>query len=108
LDVSNNNCFDSNEDETISYLRWGIGLNAALTWAPSDKIELTWKGLHSKPLSEFSPPGITRWNTGLICHYYPLNDSDALRLHAYVNYDSVLKNLAFSVGLRYNFLINLW
>ena len=110
LDLSNNNCFASNEDETVSYLRSGVGINAALTWAPSDKIELTWRGLHSRPLQEFTPPGETRWNTGLICHYYPLKDSDALRIHAYANYDNIGgdSNLTFSLGIRYNFLINLW
>jgi len=105
LDVSNN--YEVNAESLK--VREGLGLNAAVTWAPSDKLELGWRGLHARTF-KMIPFDLTRWNTGLICHYYPLKDSDALRLHAYVNYDNNFgdQNLTFSVGIRYNFLINLW
>lgn len=105
LDVSNN-C-EVNEDSLK--IREGLGLNAAVTWAPSEKFELSWRGLHARTF-KMIPSDLTRWNTGLLCHYYPLKDSDALRLHAYINYDNYCgdANLTFSVGIRYNFLINLW
>ena len=40
--------------------------------------------------------------------YYPLDDSDALRLHAYVAYNSVLRTATLSIGARYNLLFNLF
>ena len=48
------------------------------------------------------------WNLGAICEYYPLRNSRALRLHAFVEYDQLLETFSFSVGARYNLTFKLW
>ena len=48
------------------------------------------------------------WNAGAIAEFFPLSDSDALRLHAYVAYDAGVEAFFFKVGLRYNLTFNLW
>ena len=48
------------------------------------------------------------WNAGAIAEFFPIRDSDALRLHAYAAYDSQLEGFSFKIGARYNLTFNLW
>lgn len=48
------------------------------------------------------------WNVGAVAEFYPLTDSDALRLHAYAAYNSLLTTTSLSIGARYNFSFKVW
>ena len=48
------------------------------------------------------------WNAGAIAEFFPLKDSDALRVHAYVAYDSLYNAFLLKVGARYNLTFKLW
>ncbi|MCQ2182512.1 MAG: hypothetical protein MJY89_03790 [Bacteroidales bacterium] len=64
----------------------------------SDSLELGAKALFSNEDKQF----------GATANWYPIKDSDALRLHAALAYSSALENLSFNVGIRYNLGIHLW
>ena len=42
------------------------------------------------------------YNGGLACHFYPLRNSQAIRLHANVGYDSAMAQMLASVGIKVN------
>ena len=48
------------------------------------------------------------WNLGAVAEFFPLRDSDELRLHAFVEYDSLIDGFTFSVGARYRLNFRLW
>lgn len=47
-------------------------------------------------------------NIGAMLDYYPLNDSDALRVTATAGYCPLCQEAFLSIGARYNFTIKLW
>ena len=43
-----------------------------------------------------------------IAQYYPLKDSQDLRLHAAAGYDSLLDSFSLMIGAKYEFSFRLW
>ena len=48
------------------------------------------------------------WNVGGLAEFYPLTDSQDLRLHAMIYYLSEIKSVSFSIGAVYNLTFKLW
>lgn len=97
LDLSN--AYGSDEDFSSSALHGGT---AALTvkYAPSDRFNASLRG--SCVLSGDKETVPDHWTVGGIAEFYPLKESDDLRLHALLSYNSLLSQVTFSVGARYN------
>lgn len=102
VDWSNNSGFS---EESWTLLA-GHTFQGKLTYAPSDKFDISLRGFVTTAPESSSCPD--RWNAGSVFQYYPLHDSDDLRLHAYLAYDSLLGDLAFSIGARYNIRLKVW
>jgi len=64
----------------------------------SDKFELTAKAVFCSEFNMF----------GAMLNWYPLEGSDALRVHGAISYMTEAKILALSIGIRYNLGIHLW
>lgn len=47
-------------------------------------------------------------NFGMLANWYPLNDSDALRVHASLDYSTEVNQLSLCLGIRYNLCFHLW
>ena len=43
-----------------------------------------------------------------IAQFYPLNDSQDLRLHTSMGYDTLLNSFSLMVGAKYEFSLKLW
>jgi hypothetical protein len=85
----------------------------SLEFDPSEKLNLIVKAGYEKCFyinnlasQLFSVDG--RFFTGLAAHYFPLRDSDALRLHAVVAYDNGYNGLSINVGVLYNIAIRIY
>lgn len=72
----------------------------------SDKCNVQLRGTYVAAGKESMLPSY--WNAGSIFEFYPINDSDALRLHASVAYNSLDSSVAFSLGARYNLYFKVW
>ncbi len=97
LDLSN--AYGSGEGFRSSALSGGTAA-MTLRFSPSEKFCASLRG--SYVLSgdeEFTPD---HWTAGGIAEFCPLRDSDALRLHAFLAYDSLLSQVTFSLGARYS------
>lgn len=94
---------------------------ASLEYDPSDKLNLIFKAGYEdcfsvngfpklpgapKSLPLFCSP--ERFFGGVAAHYFPLADSDALRLHAVVAYDNGFPGLSINVGALYNIAIRIY
>ena len=69
-------------------------------YSPSERCELGFKGNYyqSSRVSE----NVSGFNGGFSFHYYPLRESQAIRLHAVVGYDTLASMLNASVGIKVN------
>jgi hypothetical protein len=78
----------------------GHTIRLATTWAPSEKFDIGLKGNYyiSKSVADTE----SWFNGGLACHFYPLRNSQAIRLHADVGYDSGMSQMLASVGIKVN------
>ena len=86
----------------------GSTFHGRVDYAPSERWNLALQGNYiyrPEDVKEWIP---SWWNAGAIAEFFPLRDSDALRLHAYVAYDSLLEAFSFNVGARYDLTFNLW
>ena len=70
--------------------RWNFSLRGNYVVTPNDSLLENW------------------WNAGAIAEFFPLRDSDALRLHAFVEYDNLLDAFSLNVGARYRLSFKLW
>ena len=102
--------FDCNNsygfDEDSWRLIGGQTFQGRLTYAPEDEFDIALRGWYSTAGRDSLLENC--WTAGAVFQYYPLDDSDALRLHAYVAYNSVLRTATLSIGARYNLLFNLF
>ena len=70
--------------------RWDFGLRGNYVITPRDIMESNW------------------WNLGGVVQFYPLFDSQDLRLHAFAAYDSLLGGFQLCAGILYNLSFKLW
>ena len=99
----NNSC---GFDEDSWRLASGSTVQAKLSYVLSDKFDLALRGWYAFA-PEGSPVG-SDWTAGAVFQYYPLEDSDDLRLHAYLAYNSLLSQATLSIGARYNLRFKLF
>ncbi len=77
----------------ISYAfsdRWDLSLRGNYIFMPKDALQANW------------------WNLGTVAEFYPLNDSHDLRLHAFIDYNSLAGAFECCVGAVYNLTFKLW
>ena len=84
----------------------GCTFHGGLDYAPSDRWNFSLRGNYV--LTEKEGPVANWWNAGAIAHFYPIRDSQALRLHAFSAYDSLLGGFQLCAGILYNLTFNLW
>lgn len=99
----NNSC---GFDEDTWRLSRGNTVQANLSYAPSERFDLGLRGWYA--LTGNNSLLDDSWAAGAIFQYYPLRESDALRLHAYVAYNSILETATLSIGARYNLTFNIF
>lgn len=75
-------------------------------YSPSDKWNFQLRGSYVGACTKTTLPSY--WGTGAIAEFFPFEDSDALRIHAYVAYNSLDSTASLSVGARYNISLKLW
>lgn len=98
LNINFSDSFSMGLDGYFSNTYGGAALNA--TVSPSDKIALFAKAGFDKGDNELMLEG-NRFYTGAGAYWYPLHDSQDLRVHALASYDGFEQMLGFSVGLTY-------
>ena len=99
------NCAGFKGDATRKIL--GHNIHAKVNYAPSERWNFALQGNFCKNNEEFFEVD-PWWNAGAIAEFFPLKDSDALRLHAYVAYDNLTNGCLLKVGARYNLTFKLW
>lgn len=84
----------------------GNTFHARLDYAPSDRWDISLRGNYV--LTDKAYFDSDWWNLGTVFQFYPLRDSQDLRLHAVAEYDTLMDGLEFSVGILYNLRLKLW
>ena len=93
-----------NEDYTG--LLDGSIFHGRIGYAPSERWDIGLRG-NFTATGKSSETG-NWWNLGTVFQFYPLADSQDLRLHAIAGYDSLLEDITFSFGVLYNLRLKLW
>ena len=89
------------EEEEV--LRKGITLMPSLLYSPSDKLEVLAKGGYENyALDTVEDVTWKRWWGGLALHWFPLQDSRDLRVHAVAAYDHAFSTVSLTLGVLYN------
>ena len=99
-----NNSYGFDEDSWT--LAPGHTIQGKLAFAPSDKFDMALRGWYAFADDRTLLPDC--WTAGAVFQYYPLNDSDDLRLHACVAWNSALSTATLSIGARYNLRFKLF
>ena len=73
-----------------------------LKYAPLDKWDFNLRA------AVLNFEGETAWRGGFECNFYPITDSEDLRLYGSCFYDKIFETVDLTVGVRYNFAFNLW
>lgn len=84
--------------DAFSRMLKGTQLAGTVNYAPSEKMDFSLKGIWSE----------IGWSAGAMAYFYPLRDSQDLRLHAAACYDNINDCVNLNIGLRYNIAIHLW
>lgn len=100
LDLNNNAGFDDDGMEVRGFTAQGT-----VKYSLADNMNIALKGTSVNFDGDSSLNDI---NIGTIFEYYPLSDSEDLRLHAYLNYDKVLNCTTLGLGALYNLRLKLW
>ncbi len=101
LDWSNNYGSDD-----VFVLGKGGTFAATLAYGFSDRLNLSAKGSYSA--SHDREMYADHWTAGCILEYFPLADSQDLRLHALLAYNSLGSGATLSLGARWNFSFRLF
>ena len=104
LTVDWNNSYGFDEDSWL--LAPGHTIQGKLAYAPSDKFDMALRGWYAFADDRTLLPDC--WTAGAVFQYYPLHDSDDLRLHACVAWNSALSTATLSIGARYNLRFKLF
>ena len=91
-------------DEYSDFLA-GNTFHGSVDYAPSDRWDFSLLGNYILP-KKGGP--VNWWNAGVIAHFFPLRDSQDLRIHAFAEYDSLLGGFELCAGILYNLTFNLW
>ena len=91
----------------------GGTLHGVVSYAPSERWDFALRGNYSSQFNFYNGRVVTfdepaRWNLGAVAQFYPLRDSQDLRLHAFAAYDSVLGGFQLCAGVLYNLSFKLW
>ena len=99
-------------DDYDDFLRGGT-FHGFVKYAPSERWDFSLCGNYSSQYAlqngrivPFDEPA--RWNLGAVAQFYPLFDSQDLRLHAFAAYDSAIGGFQLCVGAVYNLSFKLW
>ena len=79
---------------------------ATLAYGFSDALTLSARGSYVDSYDRDASDD--HWTAGCILEYFPLADSQDLRLHALLAYNSLLSQTTLSLGARWNFVISLF
>ena len=102
LDWSNTSGMTPEYDDFMK----GSTLHGRIGYTPTEKWDLSLRGNYV-----FTPKDSLLenwWNLGAVAEFYPLRDSQDLRLHAFIEYDSLLGGLELCAGVLYNLNFKLW
>ena len=99
-------------EEYDDFLRGGT-LHGVVSYAPSERWDFSLRGNYSNAFllshGHFIPGDMDpRWNLGAVAQFYPLRDSQDLRLHAFTAYDSLIGGFQLCAGVLYNLSFKLW
>lgn len=84
-------------DEALILLK-GVSAHARATWSLDDGFELMAKTGYEN----VSQLDMDYWSFGLAFHWYPLKDSQDLRIHATAAYNTLPDLATFTIGVLYN------
>lgn len=105
LDWSNTSGID---EEYTSFMP-GHTFHGRIDYAPSDRWDVSLRGnyIYSNSTGYLDTP-MRAYNIGAAFEFYPLRDSQDLRLHAVAHYDAFSSAFSLSFGVLYNLRITLW
>lgn len=83
----------------LEILSDGLTLIPSLAFSPCDKWEFTAKGVYQKLKDPVMAGEDDSWLAGVSAHWFPLRDSQDLRIHAVAAYDSAFDAINISLGL---------
>ena len=100
---------DEDEEEN-TLLRKGITLMPSVLYSPSDSFDILAKGGYENYSLEtvLKDEPVKHWWAGLALHWYPLKDSQDLRVHAVAVYrpgNELFKPVSLTLGILYNISI---
>ena len=101
---------DEDEEENV-ILHRGITLMPSILYSPSEKFDILAKGGYENYSLEtvLDDEPVKHWWAGLAFHWYPLKDSQDLRVHAVAAYrpgnEDFFAPVSLTVGLLYNISI---
>ena len=100
---------DEDEEEN-TLLHKGITLMPSVLWSPSEKFDVLAKGGYENFSLDtvLDDEPVKHWWAGLACHWYPLQDSRDLRVHAVAVYrpgNDLFPPVSLTLGLLYNISI---
>ena len=84
--------------DEIFVLTKGVATHLRATWSPEDSFSVMGKVGYEN----FSQLDVDNWNLGVAFHWFPLKDSQDLRVHATFAYNSFPDLCALTVGVLYN------
>ncbi|MCR4824865.1 MAG: hypothetical protein K5849_05865 [Bacteroidales bacterium] len=102
LDWSNTSGMTGNYDDFMG----GCLFHGRLSYAPSERWDFSLRGNYV--VTPKTALFANWWTAGTVVEFFPLQDSDALRLHAFAEYDSLNECFQLCAGILYNFNLKLW
>lgn len=102
VDWNNTGAFDESDWSFLD----GNCLQSKLTVAAGEAWDFSVKGIYNIMSNDAVLP--SSWTLGGIAQFYPIKESEDLRLHAYIAYDSLTSGFSVNVGARYQLRFNLW
>ena len=106
LDWSNMAGFLEDDDENYVDFLKGSTFHGLVSYAPSERWDFSLRGNYI--LAPQDDETGNWWNLGAVAQFYPLSDSQDLRLHAFAAYDSLIGGFQLCAGVLYNLSFKLW
>ncbi len=106
LDWSNMAGFmEDDEENYVDFLK-GSSFHGLVGYAPSERWDFSLRGNYI--IAPQDDEAGNWWNLGAVAQFYPLRDSQDLRLHAFAAYDTLLGGFQLCAGVLYNLSFKLW
>ena len=100
---NNSGYYDTDEEYRLAKGATGV---YRVQYAPSEKFDVQ---LRATIVGKDKQGLLPSWQKyAAIAQFYPLRDSQNLRLHASFGYDTLLNSLSLMVGAKYEFSLKLW